>query len=108
MVIMKKTDGAVSCRGPLWKDIKHHRGLGGVSWVYLNHPEDKRKVMDVLTKLTGVESVITWEDAVSKFNLYGARIGDLCVFGDKNTVFGQVGSAKRGIAEHLPQPWVHA
>src|SRR3984893_18791789 len=70
--------------------FKHHRGLGGVSWVYLNHPEDKQKVMDILTKLSGVESVITREEAVSKFNLYGARVGDLCVFGDKNTVFGEL------------------
>src|ERR1700733_5049874 len=44
--------------------FKHHRGLGGVSWVYLNHPEDKKKVIDVLTELSGVESVITREEAV--------------------------------------------
>jgi phosphonoacetate hydrolase len=70
--------------------VKHHRGLGGVAWIYLNHPEDKKKVMDALTTLTGVESVMTREEAVSKFNLYGSRIGDLCVFGDKNTVFGEL------------------
>ena len=70
--------------------VKHHRGLGGVAWIYLNHPEDKKKVMDALTKLTGVESVITREEAVSKFSLYGPRIGDLCVFGDRNTVFGEM------------------
>jgi phosphonoacetate hydrolase len=81
--------------------FKHHRGLGGVSWVYLNHPEDKTKVMDVLTKLTGVESVITREEAVSKFNLYGARIGDLCVFGDKDTVFGELDQP----SEELPSTY---
>jgi phosphonoacetate hydrolase len=70
--------------------FKHHRGLGGVSWVYLNHPEDKKKVMEALIGLNGVESVVTRDAAVSKFNLYGARIGDLCVFGDKNTVFGEL------------------
>jgi phosphonoacetate hydrolase len=73
--------------------VKHHRGLGGVAWIYLNHPEDKKKVMDALTKLTGVESVITREEAVSKFSLYGSRIGDLCVFGDRNTVFGEMEQA---------------
>jgi len=70
--------------------VKHHRGLGGVSWVYLNHPEDKQKVMNVLKKLTGVELIVTREEAVAKYNLYSARIGDLCVFGDKNTVFGEL------------------
>jgi phosphonoacetate hydrolase len=68
--------------------VKHHLGLGGAAWIYLNHPEDKKKVMDVLTGLAGVESVITREEAVSKFGLYGPRIDDLCVFGDRDTVFG--------------------
>lgn len=81
--------------------FKHHRGLGGVSWVYLNHPEDKQKVMAVLTKLTGVELIVTREEAVSKFNLYGARIGDLCVFGDTNTVFGELDQP----SEELPSTY---
>jgi phosphonoacetate hydrolase len=78
--------------------FRHHRGLGGAAWVYVNHLEDKKEVMDVLTKLAGVESVITREDAVSKFNLYGARIGDLCVFGDKNTVFGELDQPREALA----------
>jgi phosphonoacetate hydrolase len=73
--------------------FKHHLGLGGTAWVYLNHPEDKKKVMENLKGLTGVESVITREEAVSKFGLYGPRIGDLCVFGDRNTVFGEMEQA---------------
>src|ERR1700686_678801 len=24
--------------------VKHHLGLGGAAWVYLNHPEDQKKV----------------------------------------------------------------
>jgi phosphonoacetate hydrolase len=73
--------------------IQHHRGLGGAAWVYLKHPQDQTKVMESLQSLTGVESVLTREEAVAQFNLYGARIGDLCVFGDKNTVFGEMEEA---------------
>jgi phosphonoacetate hydrolase len=73
--------------------VKHHLGLGGASWVYLNQPEDEKKVTEALLKLTGVESVLTREEAVAKFNLYGPRIGDLCVFGDKDTVFGEMEQA---------------
>lgn len=73
--------------------VKHHLGYGGAAWVYLNRPEDRKKVTDVLLGLTGVESVLTREDAVSKFGLYGPRIGDLCVFGDRNTVFGSLEQA---------------
>jgi phosphonoacetate hydrolase len=70
------------------KYVQHHRGLGGTAWVYLNHPEDQKMVRDALVKLAGVESVLTREEAVAKFQLYGPRIGDLCVFGDQDTVFG--------------------
>jgi phosphonoacetate hydrolase len=35
----------------------------------------------------------TREEAVSKFGLYGPRIGDLYVFGDRNTVFGELEQA---------------
>jgi phosphonoacetate hydrolase len=79
------------------KYFKHHLGLGGAAWIYLNHPEDKKKVADALSKLTGVESVITREEAVAKFNLYGPRIGDLCVFGDRDTVFGEMETASSGL-----------
>ncbi|MEA2542713.1 MAG: phosphonoacetate hydrolase [Acidobacteriaceae bacterium] len=73
--------------------IQHHRGLGGAAWIYLKQAEDQTKVMKLVQALTGVESVLTREAAVAKFNLYGPRIGDLCVFGDKNTVFGEMEEA---------------
>jgi phosphonoacetate hydrolase len=73
--------------------IKHHRGLGGAAWIYLKHPEDKNKIKESIQALTGVETVLTREEAVAKFSLYGARIGDLCVFGDRDTVFGEMGQA---------------
>ncbi len=75
--------------------IKHHLGLGGAAWVYLNHPDDKKKIVEALLRLTGVESVLTREQAVSEFRLYGPRVGDLCVFGDRNTVFGEMEQASR-------------
>jgi phosphonoacetate hydrolase len=70
--------------------FKHHRGLGGSAWVYLNHPDDKKKVLEALSRLAGVESVLSREEAAENFSTYGARIGDLCVFGDRNTVFGEL------------------
>jgi phosphonoacetate hydrolase len=70
--------------------VKHHLGLGGAAWVYLNNPKDEKKVMETLRSLTGVESVLTREEAVDKWGLYGARVGDICVFGDRNTAFGEM------------------
>jgi phosphonoacetate hydrolase len=73
--------------------VKHHLGLGGAAWVYLNRPEDQDKVKKALLGLSGVESVLTRDETVSRFDSYGSRIGDLCVFGDRNTVFGQMEQA---------------
>jgi phosphonoacetate hydrolase len=72
----------------------HHLGLGGCAWVYLNRPEDKQKLVDALLKLKGVESVLAREEVVAKFDQYGPRIGDLCVFGDRDTVFGEMEEAQ--------------
>jgi phosphonoacetate hydrolase len=80
--------------------IQHHRGLGGAAWIYLKQAEDQRKVTRFVQALTGIESVLTREEAVAKFNLYGARVGDLCVFGDRNTVFGEMEEAMTALPDN--------
>jgi phosphonoacetate hydrolase len=75
------------------KYVKHHQGYGGASWIYLNKPSDQDKVIAALSSLPGVESVMTREEAASRFSLYASRIGDLCAFGDKDTVFGELDQA---------------
>jgi phosphonoacetate hydrolase len=72
------------------KYVKHHRGFGGTSWVYLKSAGDSDKVIAALSSLPGVESVLTREEAASRYSLYPSRIGDICVFGDKDTVFGEL------------------
>src|ERR1700736_4336934 len=72
------------------KYVKHHRGFGGTSWVYLKSADDSDKVMAALSSLPGVESVLTREEAASRYSLYPSRIGDIFVFGDKDTVFGDL------------------
>jgi phosphonoacetate hydrolase len=72
---------------------KHHRGLGGVAWVYLRSPDDAPRVTDVIRSLAGVEDVLTRAEAARKFDLMPSRIGDLVVAGDKATVFGELESA---------------
>jgi phosphonoacetate hydrolase len=70
--------------------VKHHMGLGGTAWLYLKKAGDQKNVANALRSFKGIESVLTREEAVNKWGLYGSRIGDLCVFGDRNTVFGQM------------------
>jgi phosphonoacetate hydrolase len=77
---------------------KHHRGLGGVAWVYLRQPGDEQRVSSVLEKLDGVERVLTRDEAAKAFDLMPERIGDLVVTGDRDTVFGALDHESEALA----------
>lgn len=71
------------------KYLKHHRGYGGVAWVYCKEID---RVAKAISTLAGVESVLTRSEAVKRFHLMASRIGDLIVLGDRDTVFGELDS----------------
>jgi phosphonoacetate hydrolase len=70
------------------KYLKHHRGFGGTSYVYLNAKGDEAAVKRALLRIPGVEKVITKAEAVQAYHLMPERIGDLVVLADRTTVFG--------------------
>jgi phosphonoacetate hydrolase len=70
------------------KYLKHHRGFGGTAWVYLKSPKDADRAASVIGKLRGIHSVLTRSEAARRFRLMPARIGELVVLGDRETVFG--------------------
>ena len=72
------------------KYLKHHRGFGGVSFVYLNNPADAAKVTKALAAIQGVKKILTNKEAVKQYHLRGDRIGDLFVLADANSVFGDL------------------
>jgi phosphonoacetate hydrolase len=72
--------------------LQHHQGFGGTSWVYLERPSDAPRVAALLSSLRGVERVLTRADAAREYHLMADRIGDLAVFGDRDTVFGDLDS----------------
>jgi phosphonoacetate hydrolase len=71
---------------------KHHRGYGGVSWIYCKSAREVDRVARVLSAIEGVEAVLTRSEAVRRFHLMASRIGDLVVLGDRDTVFGELDS----------------
>jgi phosphonoacetate hydrolase len=75
------------------KYLVHHRGYGGTAWVYLNKPADRDKAIALLHGLEGVERVMTREQAARAFRTMPARIGELVVLGDRDTVFGDLSGA---------------
>jgi len=69
---------------------KHHRGYGGIAWVYCKTPRDCDRVAGVISAIPGVEAVLTRSEAAKRFHLMPSRIGDLVVLGDRDTVFGEM------------------
>jgi phosphonoacetate hydrolase len=74
--------------------IKHHRTFGGAAWVWLNSPADVGRVVETIASLEGIEEVLTKTEAARRFHLMPTRIGDLAVIGDRDTVFGELESAR--------------
>lgn len=70
--------------------LKHHRGYGGIAWVYCNGARDVDRVQKIVAGLDGVEAVLTRSEAARRFHLMASRIGDLVVLGDRDTVFGEL------------------
>jgi phosphonoacetate hydrolase len=79
------------------KYLRHHRGFGGVSWVYCNAQRDVDRVARTISGLEGVEIVLTRREAVNRYHLMASRIGDLVVLGDQNTVFGELDTEQEAL-----------
>jgi phosphonoacetate hydrolase len=80
------------------KYLKHHRGFGGASFVYLNNLSYEKQVKAALYKIKGVKTVLTKKEAAAKYHLLPERIGDLIVLADSLTVFGNLETER----EQLP------
>ncbi len=78
--------------------LKHHRGFGGVSYVYVNHEGELPRVQAFLRDLPGVDDALTRPEAASRFHLMPERIGDLVVMADRNTVFGDLDGPEEALA----------
>jgi phosphonoacetate hydrolase len=90
------------------KYVKHHRGYGGVAWVYCKSGRDVDRVAHVLSAIDGVESVLTRSEAARRFHLMASRIGDLVVLGDRDTVFGELDSESEALpAEYRAHGSLH-
>jgi phosphonoacetate hydrolase len=82
------------------KYVKHHRTFGGTGYVWLRSPKDAEAAVKIIKGLAGVEAVLSREVAARAFHLMPARIGELVVLGDRETVFGE--TEPQFEVEHLP------
>lgn len=76
------------------KYLKHHRGFGGTSYVYVNDSSELDNTYYALKLIKGVKTVLTKKEAVDLYHLRPDRIGDFVVLGDSLTVFGSLENHK--------------
>lgn len=70
--------------------VVHHRNFTGCSWLWLDQEADRERVRKIIISLEGVERVMDSSAAAEEFHTDPARIGDLVVFGDRDTMFGEM------------------
>jgi phosphonoacetate hydrolase len=81
--------------------VKHNRGCSGAAYVYLKSAQDAAKVREIVAELKGCERVLTREAAAREYRLMPSRIGDLVVWGDKDTLFGEMDSEQENFSGNL-------
>ena len=68
--------------------VVHHGALGGFATVYLDSHSDHARAREALDGVTGVEKVLTRNEACELFGLPSDRIGDLVVISTSDHVLG--------------------
>ena len=68
--------------------VVHHAALGSLAWVHLDDLDDLDAARGAVAALPGVEGVLDRFAAAEAFELPAARIGDLVVLADGDTVLG--------------------
>jgi phosphonoacetate hydrolase len=81
--------------------VKHNRGCSGAAYVYLRRMADAPLVREILAGTKGVERVLSREEAAREYRLMASRIGDFVVWGDENTLFGEMDMETETFTENL-------
>jgi phosphonoacetate hydrolase len=82
--------------------VVHHGALGSYATVYLPSDCNTAQVIEKLSRHTGIECVLTREQAAEKFELPTDRIGDLVVVSERSTVLGTSASRHDLTALEVP------
>lgn len=85
--------------------VVHHGALGSYATIY-HAPDAAEAVRKALTRVPGIEAVMTRAEAAARLDLPEDRIGDTVVLGDRSTVLGKsaelhdLSAVKQGLRSH--------
>lgn len=68
--------------------VVHHGALGSFATTYLPENVNRADIIKRLKNIDGIETVLTREEAVEKFELPGDRIGDVVMTSGENVTIG--------------------
>jgi len=92
-----RAEGIGAAAAPIISDTHkvHHQDLGGTYYIYLEKPGETERAKTVLQAAPEVEDAYTRAEAVSRFHLHAARIGDLLILARKQSVFGELDELRK-------------
>ncbi|MHA1128370.1 MAG: alkaline phosphatase family protein, partial [Alphaproteobacteria bacterium] len=68
--------------------VVHHGALGSFATAYLPEGADRADILKRLSEIDGIETAITREEAVERFELPADRIGDIVLTSGENMTIG--------------------
>ena len=68
--------------------VVHHGALGSFATAYLPEGADRQDILNRLAKIDGIETAITREEAVERFELPADRIGDIVITSGETVTVG--------------------
>ena len=77
--------------------VKHHKTLGGASYVYVDHPKELERASALLARHESVEQVLSNAEAAERFQLKPDRVGDLMVLARESFVYGELENVEEEI-----------
>ena len=77
--------------------VKHHKTLGGASYVYIDDPGQRERAAALLREHESAEQVLSNAEASERFQLKSDRIGDLMVLARESFVYGELESVEEQI-----------
>jgi phosphonoacetate hydrolase len=78
--------------------VRHHRNFTGCAWIWLHKANDYDQVAATISRLEGVEGILTRREMAGRFHLDPLYVGDINVMGDKETMFGDMDQAYEKLA----------
>ncbi len=84
---------------PIIKDryVVHHGNQGGAAYLHLGEGASLDEAVAILNEVPGIDAALPREEAARRFRLLPARMGEIMVIADEDSVFGVMEDPEREV-----------